>query len=118
MKAVLVLQHVPHEMLGTVGPALTAAGLDYRYINLHDAVPERLDLARAAGLVVLGGPMNVDQTDRYPFLAPEVAWIRQAVEAELPRARHLPWGATPGQGPGLARVRQPAARKSAGIAWT
>jgi GMP synthase (glutamine-hydrolysing) len=84
MKTVLVLQHVPHEMLGTIGPALTAAELDFRYINLHDAVPGRLDLTRAAGLVVLGGPMNVDQTDRYPFLLPEVDWIRQAVAAELP----------------------------------
>lgn len=84
MKAVLVLQHVPHEMLGTVGPALTAAGLDFRYIDLYNAVPERLDLDRAAGLIVLGGPMNVDETGRYPFLAPEVGWIRQAVEAKVP----------------------------------
>jgi len=28
--------------------------------------------------------MNVDQTDRYPFLAPEIGWIRRAVEAGLP----------------------------------
>jgi GMP synthase (glutamine-hydrolysing) len=84
MKTVLVLQHVPHEMLGTVGPALTAAGFDSRYINLYDAVPDRLDLTRASGLVVLGGPMNVDQTDRYPFLDAEVDWIRQAVAAETP----------------------------------
>src|SRR5262249_43189076 len=37
-----------------------------------------------AGLVVMGGPMNVDQVDRYPNLAIEVQWLRQAVEAKLP----------------------------------
>jgi GMP synthase (glutamine-hydrolysing) len=37
-----------------------------------------------AGLVVLGGPMNADQLDRYPFLAREREWIRHAMEVELP----------------------------------
>ena len=32
----------------------------------------------------MGGPMNVDETDRYPFLGPEIGWIRQAVEMGLP----------------------------------
>jgi GMP synthase (glutamine-hydrolysing) len=84
VKPILALQHVPHETLGTVEAALTGAGFQCRYVDLSRKVPQRLELHQAAGLVVLGGPMNVDQTDQYPFLEPEVAWIREAVEAELP----------------------------------
>lgn len=84
MKSILVLRHVPHETMGTLQTALDEAGLKSRYVDLFAEVPEGLDLASAAGLVVLGGPMNVDQTDRYPFLAPEVHWIRQAVRSGLP----------------------------------
>jgi GMP synthase (glutamine-hydrolysing) len=36
------------------------------------------------GAVFMGGPMSVNDTDRYPRLAEEIAWLREAVEAELP----------------------------------
>jgi GMP synthase (glutamine-hydrolysing) len=84
MKPVLVLRQVAHETTGTLQAALDEAGLESRYVDLFAEVTARLDLAQAAGLVVLGGPMNVDQTDRYPFLGPEVQWIRRAVESGLP----------------------------------
>ena len=32
----------------------------------------------------MGGPMNVDQTERYPFLAAEVDFIRRALDLRLP----------------------------------
>mgnify|MGYP005835739045 CR=1 FL=1 len=84
MKEVLVLRQVPHETLGTIELALRAAGLPHRYVDLFDDPPGSLDLSDALGMVVLGGPMNVDQTDDYPFLADEVRWIGDAL------ARHLP----------------------------
>ena len=84
MKPILVLQHVPHETLGTIQTALTDAGLACRCVELFREVPERLDLDAAAGMVVLGGPMNVDQTDEFPFLAPEIGWIQEAIRRELP----------------------------------
>ncbi len=76
---------MPHETLGTVATALADAGLESRYACLGSDVPPRLPPPnQLAGLVVLGGPMNVDQTDEYPFLEPEVRWIREAIEARLP----------------------------------
>jgi GMP synthase (glutamine-hydrolysing) len=84
MKPVVIFHHVPHELAGTLADALGAAGLRSEYVPLYGAAPPQPDLDRLAGLVVLGGPMNVDQTDEYPFLVPEVAWIRQATEARLP----------------------------------
>lgn len=84
MKPVLVFRNVAHETMGTLRTALDDAGLPFRYVDLFAEVPAHLDVTQAAGLIVLGGPMNVDETDRYPFLAREVDWMRQAVEAEVP----------------------------------
>jgi len=86
MKPILILRHVPHESAGTLEDALTAAGLKFRYVDLFQKIPSaaELDLTAAAGLVVMGGPMNVDETDKYPFLAAEIDWIRQALAARLP----------------------------------
>lgn len=39
---------------------------------------------RYNGLVVLGGPMNVDETDRYPHLDTEVRLIREAIANDIP----------------------------------
>jgi GMP synthase (glutamine-hydrolysing) len=47
-------------------------------------VPTRLPFDQTAGLIVLGGPMNVDEVDRYPFLELDVEWIQQALERRLP----------------------------------
>lgn len=75
---------MPHETLGTVQTALSAAGLPCRRVDLYRGAARRLPLDRVAGLVVLGGPMNVDETDSHPFLEHEIGWIREAVEAGLP----------------------------------
>jgi GMP synthase-like glutamine amidotransferase len=58
--------------------------LEFRYVDLYRETPSRLPLNEASGLIVLGGPMNVDQTDQYPFLADDVRWIQQAFAGELP----------------------------------
>jgi GMP synthase (glutamine-hydrolysing) len=81
---VLVLRHMAQETAGTLEHALTRAGLAIHYVDLYQEVPARLPLDEASGLVVLGGPMNVDEVDRYPFLKLDVLWIRQALEARLP----------------------------------
>lgn len=81
---IFILRHMPHEPGGTLETALTSAGLAFRYFDLHKDVPRQLPLDRASGLVALGGPMNVDEVDRYPFLANDVQWIEQAMAAEMP----------------------------------
>ena len=37
-----------------------------------------------AGAVVMGGPMNVDEVERFPALAAEREWLAEAVRRELP----------------------------------
>ncbi len=84
MRKLLVFQHSAREPLGTLDPLLRRAGFRVRYINFSrepNAVPE---VRRYNGLVVLGGPMHVDQADTYPHLTTEIAAIREALDADLP----------------------------------
>ena len=84
MGRLLVFQHVPHEILGTLDPLFRGYGFRIRYVNFGRDPHARPSLAGYRGLVVLGGPMNVDQTDRHPHLATEVELIGEAIAAGLP----------------------------------
>jgi GMP synthase (glutamine-hydrolysing) len=89
MGKVMVLRHVPEEALGQLETQLRAGGLDLQVIYCFDEdwpLVERagFDPRGFSGLVVMGGPMNVEEVARYPFLATEVDWLRRAVAAGLP----------------------------------
>ncbi len=84
MRKLLVFQHVPSEPLGTLDGQFKAAGFRVRYINFSRLAEARPDVRRYHGLVVLGGPMGADQSDRYPHLEVEMDAIRWAVDAGIP----------------------------------
>lgn len=78
MRKLLVFQHAPSEPLGVLDPMLRRWGFRIRYANFARHPGLQLDIGRYNGLVVLGGPMNVDQADQYPHLRPnrvrEIGW--------------------------------------------
>lgn len=83
MKA-LIFMHVAHEGPGTLGTFLEETGAEVRTILLYggDEVPRRPgdeDL-----IVSMGGPMNVYEDGKYPFLAGEARFIAKAVKAGIP----------------------------------
>lgn len=83
MKPVLAIRHhLPHE-LGVAAEVFDELGVPYRYL---DAWAERdwPGLDDVSALIVLGGEMNADEVDRYPFLGRERTLLRQAVERDLP----------------------------------
>src|ERR1041384_6925050 len=84
MKRLLVLQHVPHEILGTLNPLLKCAGFRIRYINFgrHPDAEPKLD--GYDSLIVLGGPMSVNDSDRLPHLTTEMKLIEDAMKRNLP----------------------------------
>jgi GMP synthase (glutamine-hydrolysing) len=84
MKPVLAFRHVRHEHLGVLETIFRRAGLVYQYVDVLAEPPRTFQPEQLAGLVVLGGPMNVDETEQYPALAMEVGWIRDAIQAGLP----------------------------------
>jgi GMP synthase (glutamine-hydrolysing) len=84
MKPVIALRHVPHEGLGTIEDALRQVQVPFSIVDMFGERPCEFHPNELGGLIVMGGPMNVDETGRYPFLADEVQWILQAIEADLP----------------------------------
>jgi GMP synthase (glutamine-hydrolysing) len=84
MRRLLVCQHVPHEILGTLNPLLKRAGFRIRYVNFARHPDAQPTLNGYHGLVVLGGPMSVNDTDRFPHLTTELKLIEDAMRRDLP----------------------------------
>jgi GMP synthase (glutamine-hydrolysing) len=84
MPKLLVFQHVAYELLGTLNPQLKDAGFRIRYVNFGREPDARPSLDGYQGIVVLGGPMNMDEADTNPHLPTEVALVREAIERDMP----------------------------------
>lgn len=78
-----ILQHVPFEDIGSIRFWLETQQADISYTQLfnNDRLPEfkELDL-----LIVLGGPMSVNDEDAFPWLRIEKQFIREAVQEGIP----------------------------------
>ena len=84
MRKLLVFQHSAREPLGVLDPMLRRAGFRIRYINFSRQPDVKPDVSRYNGLVVLGGPMNVDQAHLHPHLATEIEVIKEALALDIP----------------------------------
>jgi GMP synthase (glutamine-hydrolysing) len=84
MKKILVCQHVPHEILGTLNSLLKRAGFRIRYVNFARRPDAQPSLDGYHGLVVLGGPMSVNDTEQFPHLSAELKLIEEALRRDLP----------------------------------
>jgi len=82
MKHAVVLQHVAFEDLGTLQPLLSAQGWQLQVLQ---AGIDALDSAETADLlVVLGGPVSVNDVDRYPFLNDSIALLQRRLQQQRP----------------------------------
>jgi GMP synthase (glutamine-hydrolysing) len=83
MRPVAVVQHEPSVPPGLVADVLRSAAVPYRLVEAwRDAEwPAARDLD---GLVVLGGTMNVDELDAYPFLRKSRGLMSDALDAGTP----------------------------------
>ena len=77
------LQHVPFEDLGSIETWLQNAGHEISHTRLYDAdnFPEieEIDL-----LVVMGGPMSVNDEQKYSWLVKEKDFIKSMIQADKP----------------------------------
>ncbi len=83
MKA-LVIQQTHNDPPGRLAEILTRRGweLDVRLMENNDTVPEVLDGYRC--LIVLGGPMNVDDFQGHPYLRLERNLVKKALLVDFP----------------------------------
>jgi len=84
VRKVLVFQHVPYELLGTLNPLLKDQGFRIRYVNFGRHPDVKPEVDRYDALIILGGPMTVDQVVHYPHLNVEVHAIKKAIEKGIP----------------------------------
>jgi GMP synthase (glutamine-hydrolysing) len=84
MARIMVLKHVAAEPLGLLDPMIRSRGHRIRYVNFQRHPDAEPSLDRYQALVVLGGPMHVTETDRYPHLLTECRLIEQALQLRIP----------------------------------
>lgn len=83
-RPLLVVQHVPWEGPHVILDAFPDVAVQVRH-QLDE--PERAPLpdpATIRGVIIMGGPMSVNDADTLPALADEIAWLQKAVDVKLP----------------------------------
>lgn len=84
MSRILVFQHVAAEPLGTLDPLIRRRGHRVKFVNFERQPEAKPRLDRYKGLIVLGGPMNVEDREARPHLQTEIEVIREALAQEKP----------------------------------
>jgi GMP synthase (glutamine-hydrolysing) len=84
MKNLLAIRHVPFEDLGSLAQPLAEAGYSIRYVDAPTADFDALAKKEWDLLVVLGGPIGVNDRADYPFIAPELKFVEARLKAAAP----------------------------------
>jgi GMP synthase (glutamine-hydrolysing) len=84
MPRIVVFQHVAVEPLGTLDALIRARGHRIRFHNFERHPDAQPNVDRYRGLVVLGGPMNVEDQHRRPHLKTELLAIERALAQGKP----------------------------------
>lgn len=80
----LALKHICLE-----GPAMLGAFFRQRGWNIEEVNLDRGEFPNKSAeeydlILILGGPMGVNEEDKYPFLAPEIEYIKKSLKTEVP----------------------------------
>jgi GMP synthase-like glutamine amidotransferase len=80
---VLIIKHIEIEGPGRLGEFLKRSSVDVKILELEkgETLPDPSD---CQAIISLGGPMNVYETDRYPFLSMEADFLKEAIERRIP----------------------------------
>lgn len=81
---IYALYHDSGETAGLISDVLRDCKVPFRAAHIYrgDGLPR--ETSGLDGLIVMGGPMNVDEVDRYPFLLPEIQLIEAAIKDGKP----------------------------------
>ena len=81
---ILILQQIDIEGPETLKPFFEKNGFEVEILRLYDGdrIPFSVDGVDA--VIALGGPMNVYEEDKHPFLKDEDAFIRRVLERKIP----------------------------------
>jgi GMP synthase (glutamine-hydrolysing) len=83
-RSAVAVRHVLFEDLGILESLLTERGYSIRYLDAGVDLVDAAIISSADLVIVLGGPIGVYDTDRYPFLADERAAIGMRLALDKP----------------------------------
>lgn len=86
MKPAFILRHLDCEGAGYLATVLERHNLPYRVVAIDDGESPPLDVQDFSALVLMGGPMSVN--DPLPWIAQEVELIRAAHARQIPVLGH------------------------------
>jgi GMP synthase-like glutamine amidotransferase len=86
MKPVVIFRNVAHEGPGYLGDFLTRHNITWQIINTDQIESLPSSILGFSGLVLMGGPMSVN--DDLPWIAPVLALIQEARQADIPLLGH------------------------------
>jgi len=84
MKTAVVIRHVAFEGLGLYNRVLELAGYDVIYLEAGLADFRRRLAFDADILIVLGGPVSINDIVRFPYLIDELQLVEYRLESNLP----------------------------------
>ena len=82
-KKVYIFQHVASEGAGTIADYLTRSGIEHEFVRLYEGAPLP-PKENVAALCVMGGPMNVYEEKKYPFLKDETEFVGDLARKDVP----------------------------------
>lgn len=83
-RKVQAIRHIGFEDLGSFQAPLRAAGYEIEYVDVAEQAVASLDPAAADLLVVLGGPISVNDHAAYPVITEEIELLRARLAADRP----------------------------------
>ncbi len=75
----LIIEHIETEGPGTLGEFLARRGYQLEYARLYEGYDFSEKHPGYDLIVSMGGPMNVYEEEKYPFLAKETVFLRKSV---------------------------------------
>ena len=78
---VQVLQHVAFEGIGSIDAWLSSRRAEVRYTRFYEPSPALPDVRGLDLVIVMGGPMSVNDEATLPWLKAEKAFVRDAIRA-------------------------------------
>lgn len=84
MKSALVIRHVPYEGIAGFRAPVEEAGYVIDRVDVTDPDFANVDFDAPDLVVMMGGPMGVYETDRYPWLGCEIARLARRIMLDRP----------------------------------
>ncbi|MEK7229759.1 MAG: GMP synthase [Candidatus Binatota bacterium] len=79
----LIFQHAPEEGVGSFAQVFERERVSYHCVRLFEGELPDENWDEIAAVVILGGPMSVDEEERHPFLKWEKTILRTALKQEV-----------------------------------